>query len=257
MRETLRAFQQIARIDGVEGAALVGVQNHVLSERLDGEADALENAVASLRLLFRATEPAVRSLDLRFQGGRLLVIPVGGSLLVLRASLSTDLGVVLERSDAQASVLGRFGQENTEVPEAAGSLLPLAPLPEELPAPEGTALAGAALQGLARVIEAARKVLGGPVLRNYLRRTQQELAARWPWLATLQVDLNAAVSGVVEGQPEAGLALGCWAQRVLARASTVVPELGKLDVDSITEDLREPLRRSGFYEGLRTQGELR
>lgn len=248
MRATLRAFQQVTSTPGVEGAALVGVHQNVLSDRLDPFSEHLVGIASTARHVFRETQPSLHLLDLRFERGRVLLMPLGRVILLLRAPAEIEASALVALIQPHAAALGDFDP-----------LVPSVP-PPALTAPAEALPRGAALQLLQQVIDRARQDLGGAVLRNYLRRAQRDLLPRYPVLEHFDVDL----AGLITPRNAQALddrtlaaAAGAWCRATLERAAVVVPELGRADLRALAGRLAPGLESAGFFDFPTTQESTR
>jgi len=117
---------------------------------------------------------------------------------------------------------------------------------ERLPASEPRAAMVEVMNRLSRV---ATSVLGGPVVRNYLKKSQSTLTDDHPSLAPFAIDLKGMVTcsdlDDVDAR-ELGPAVRAWASAFIDRASQVVPELASTDLGELTSDLDPLLRPNGF-----------
>jgi hypothetical protein len=256
MRATLSAFQQVTRVPGVEGAALVGVQQNVLSDRLDPFSEHLIDIASTARHVFRETQPALHFLDLRFERGRVLLLPLGRVILLLRARAEIEANTLVGLIRPHTAALSDFESSAPSLPPpslapaAPPSLAPAAP-PSPAPAAPDRLPQGAAIEALQRVIDRARQDLGGAVLRNYLRRTQRDLQGRYPALEHFDIDLSGQITPRGAQPPdEASLAAaaGVWCRATLDRAAIVVPELGRLDLRAVVGRLAPGLESAGFFD---------
>jgi hypothetical protein len=100
-----------------------------------------------------------------------------------------------------------------------------------------------------RLSRIAAKTLGGPVVRNYLKKSQGALTDEHPALAPFAIDLKGTItcSALDEADPrELGPAVRAWADAFLRRAAQVVPELDRIDLGELTDDLASLLEPNGF-----------
>jgi hypothetical protein len=229
---------ELARALAVSGLALLGADRHVLAVGLLSGSDVgLAELASSARQLFRQTQPPLDWLALEFMSGHVAVMPVGDCLLVLQS----DVALVADHVVAQ--VTPRLIALTTAATNHTVSGAPPPAIVQHVASPE--LMAQHALEVLNRVARAARAGLGGPVVRNYLRKTRTALAE--PSLEIYQVDLEGVVTH--DGaQPFATCAaLGAWAQATRTRASVVITDLARVSLRELAGDLAGNLDGSGFF----------
>jgi hypothetical protein len=217
----------------IYAAAIFGADRSVAHLGFDERILGLTNVAATLRHVFRETTPPVRSLDLRFRSQRLLAAAIDDDLLLVRASLSAQIERLL-RTVSEA-------RTEPSAPRAA----PSAPV-----RPPGGLSPTLPFDALALVVEEARLRLGGPVIRNYLRKSRETVPAR-ERLREVEIDLSGRVTPKVvpiQHDPELARAMGAWARAFLQAASVVVPELAALDLRKVTARLGSELDAAGFHE---------
>lgn len=120
------------------------------------------------------------------------------------------------------------------------------PAAERQPATEPREALVEVMNRLSRI---AAKTLGGPVVRNYLKKSQGALTDEHPALAPFAIDLKGTItcSALDEADPrELGPAVRAWADAFLRRAAQVVPELDRIDLGELTDDLASLLEPNGF-----------
>jgi len=158
--------------------------------------------------------------DLLYAEGRLiLAVRSGGGLLVAMGSPSMDL----ERIRACAC-----SEVDADEPVAA-------PLDQVSSAPRLRAAETIddVSNWVSRVTVAARVSLGGPVIRNYLKKSIAALLPEHPILASLKIDLAGAVSfedAAGESPIDMAAAVAALLESFVLRAVVVAPELRGLDL---------------------------
>jgi hypothetical protein len=236
------AVTELAGALALRGVALFGADRAMLASGRLGGSDAQLLALAgSARQLFRQTQPPLSWINLEFTLGHVAVLLVGDNLLLLRSDAPLDPALVQAALAARAAALAAFsGEPRASLATGTGGASAATTAP-----PSPAHLAARALEALNVVARAARGVLGGPVVRNYLRKARTDL--REPVLEGYQVDLEGVVT-LPDGQPAATpRPLGAWAGALRTRASAVVPELGRGSLRAITPDHAAELAATGFY----------
>lgn len=202
-------------------AAAVLDDNAQVFERGFGErAPQLVETARVLSAMFRRASPPMAVADLLYAEGRIILAArSGGGLLVAMGSPSMDL----ERIRACAR-----SEANDDAPEAA-------PLDQVSSAPRLRAAETIddVSTWVSRVTVAARVSLGGPVIRNYLKKSISALLPAHPSLATLKVDLAGAVSfedAGGEDPVDMAAAVTALLESFVLRAAVVAPELRSIDI---------------------------
>jgi hypothetical protein len=230
----------------VEAAALFGVDRSVLHRGFGADAPALSEVAATLRHVFRETSPAVRSLDLRFAEGRILALPVEEDVLIVRAKVDASIEGLLASLDAARTA----ERVHIDTSTRSGTAHAPAPMPMPLPAPASVPDAALALEALDLLVARARGSLGGPVVRNYLKKSRERLGAPEA-LRPFEIELSGKITlrdPTTLREPGTLRAVGRWARAFLELAGAVAPDLGAEDLRALLGPISEPLGREGFFD---------
>jgi hypothetical protein len=195
----------------------------------------LEAVLRAARQLLRDTTPAVEVVDFRFADGRAIVSSIDQRVVLVRTTSSGDAAAILRGAASDARTIE---DELTQAPAPASSLV----LAAALAAPTRETVTSA----MNSVLLEARKHLGGPVIRNYLKRSRGDVAA----LGAITVGLDGKVadpSGADAASEDLVAGAGAWLRAFLTQASVVAPELSALDIVAITTEHDAALRPLGFY----------
>ncbi len=221
---------------GIGGVALMSDRSVVTSGSLAGSDRHLFALASSARHLFRQTQPALQWIQLEFGNAAVAMLPVGDHVLVLRSETPLTPTVVFAAVAAHHDALNAMAAAlATQRGAEAASTANDRPID----------LAAHALEALNLVVRAARVELGGPVVRNYLRKTRTSLAE--PSLEPYDVALDGSVTLAAGAATALPRALGAWAEATRVRASTVYLDLGRITLRAITAPLATPLAGAGFY----------
>lgn len=221
----------VVRPPFVLGLALVADDGRVAQRGFSANHDDLETILGVARHLIRETTPSVDHIELSFANGRIVFGNVGDRVVLVRAMIGPEARVVLDAARGEAFALAAGGDEAR----------PLV-APSEPPRVSRATLVAA----VNLVVEAARRDLGGPVIRNYLKKARGPA----PILASLTIGLDGKVadpSSADDADVELGRATGRWVRAFLAMASVVAPSIGALDLVAITSGLADPLRAIDFF----------
>ena len=102
---------------------------------------------------------------------------------------------------------------------------------------------------LRAVVGALRRHLGGPVVRNYLRRNLPSEGPARAYLAAFAIGLDASLTPPTSAPPKgATQAIGVWAASVLADGQGIIPALAELSLRDIAGDRAPTLAPSGFFD---------
>jgi hypothetical protein len=207
----------------VSAAAVVDEDARVFERGFGDRTPQLVATAKVLSRMFHRSSPPMALADLLYAGGRLILISrSAGGLLVAMGSPSIDV----ERLRACAAA---------DAPEAESHR---APSEEQASAPRIRAAETISdiSAWVARVTTRARASLGGPVIRNYVKKCIAGLLSEHPVLGSLKVDLAGAVS-FEDATDEDPVAMASAIAALLAsfvdRASVVAPELRELDVSAL------------------------
>jgi len=263
MREAVQLLQRAVARPGVEAAAIVGTERRVLQARFDENLQPALEIAQACRQLFRETTPPLRLLQLRFTHANLLVLPAGGHVLLVRAEKGLDPTELRRQLDSALNALAESEAiTHSRDATATGEQQPEAETGNPHPpseahdaglrtgtsvdAPSGHALLLAVMEA---AVGRARPLLGGPVLRNYLKRTRAPLLAAAPELEELDIDIDGGLDGDLRGEPSS-LAphMRRWVESFLERAARVVPEIAEVDVDDLLPEHATQLTALGFRE---------
>jgi hypothetical protein len=250
---------------GLDAAAFVPTARQCFVHGNFDEGALLEVA-ATARHVFRETQPAVPLIDLHFESGRLLVAPAGKGVLFLRAPsgpmdeelLEAQLAAARERlTDGRWEV--RNAAPDGAQGEASGAQPQAASRDASPPLSKDDVLA-ITLATVNLLAQSSRAHLGGAVIRNYMRGTQTELAAQYPFLKAFTTSLEGKTSladdtllrdGSVTADAVAS-AMGAWVRAYAERASRVAPEVARLDVRAMARSAGAGLEHTGFFAVITT-----
>lgn len=231
----------------------------------------LATAAATARHLFRDAAPPVAAIELRFDVCAVVFVPWGRGVVVVTTASQT-LSAVVETIVAArerlgvGTVLTGYGDRRpsqpprapAQVPVEAPAKLPVAAAPTAAPvrAAEAPALAPSpvpappsspppadfreALEGFLDAFHgAARERLGGPVIRNYLKKTKgtdQPVVER----SEIGLDGRIALPTSTLSAADAG-AIVAWIARFKEAASMVAPEIAALPLRKLGGARASPL----------------
>jgi hypothetical protein len=234
-----RAFQRAE----IVALAVVIPDGRVAQRGFGEEAAAIEPVLRAARQLLRETTPAIDAVDFRFALGRAVVGSVGDRVVLVRTASNDDARTVLRNAAMDANALSAE-LESVEPPasvtakvlavEAARAAAPLQARREHV------------AMALNLVLAEAKKHLGGPVIRNYLKKTRGDANE----LANVALGLDGQVTDPAPEQPateELAERAGGWLDAFLVTASVVAPDLRELDVVALTKELEPLLRPLQFY----------
>jgi hypothetical protein len=194
----------------VTAAAIFTFRREVIGNNMSQAAEALTDVIATARHVLFRTDPPVRLIDVAFAESRVLLIPFGRDVVVVRGDRA------LEVSDVLACVRsGDTREGNSEVSDIS----------KETPRPN-TSTEGLE-DGIAivmRAVMASRACVGGAVIRNYLKKAQAELAESHPSLGTMHVELDGRVTQA-EGSRLESSAAREWATALITRVRRIAPDL--------------------------------
>lgn len=242
-------IERALRSADVEAAALFGADRSVLHRGFGAHLPALSEVAATLRHVFKETSPAVRTLDLRFADGRIVVLPIDDDVLVLRTSSDASVEALVAELSVERTA------ERVYIDTRQRPQTPRAPVLARAPSARDAAPARAedapptlALDALARLVEHARQGLGGPVIRNYLRKARERLGAPEA-LRPFEIELSGKVGARDPvADPETVRAVGRWARTFLALAGTVAPDIAAVELRALMGELAPRLERLGFFD---------
>lgn len=226
---------------GALGAAVVDPEAAILQSRLDDRVEVLRDLARSFEPVARSASPPLRLLELGFADRRLVLVPAAHRMIAFTVDHDADPHAILDHAEREIASLDAAAGTLTSEASAAADEAPEEETAEET---QGAAL----LEVINRVSARARETLGGPVVRNYLKKARADLNEER--LEVLRVDLAAFVS-LPDGESLAapatlGPAMRAWAEAFLARAAAVVPELAEYDLDRASRDLAPILETTGF-----------
>jgi hypothetical protein len=245
-----RALEDAFGAHAVSALALFSADRDVYHRGFGDDVSALGEVAATLRHVFRETSPVVDTIDLRFETARLLAMLLDESVLVVRvpddlvpdALMTIARRHLAERAAAASSPLA--GEAEAAGEERA------APTPSTSPEPAALTLA---IEALGRVTTHARTSLGGPVIRNYLRRARAALGEPAS-LRVFDVDLKGEVRASVEtADDEVVTDAGQWCGEFLRQVAAIAPELARSDLRALMGPLAATLASRGFF-GAQTNG---
>ena len=192
----------------------------------------LEAILRAARRLLRDTTPAIDVVDFHFDRGRAIVGSFDERTVIVRTTSGEDAGAILRGAAGDA--------RRIEEELAAPALQQVAPPVVAEPTRGLVALA------MNAVLVEARKHLGGPVIRNYLKRSRPDA----PALLAITIGLDGRVadpSSDDRATEELVASSGDWLRGFIAQASVVAPELSAIDVVLVTAEHDAVLRPLGFY----------
>ena len=231
MRASVAAIEAILRSPGVLGAGFIGADRTVLSSRLGASTDQLLQISAASRAIFRDVNPT--HLDLRFSGGRVVLMPSADGLVLVKASASASAAELRALVTGIASSVETGGVAKAAPPATASTI-------------DDTTEATAVLRA---VVGALRRHLGGPVVRNDLRRNLPSEGPARAYLAAFAIGLDASLTPPTSAPPKgATQAIGVWAASVLADGQGIIPALAELSLRDIAGDRAPTLAPSGFFD---------
>jgi hypothetical protein len=228
------AAQHVFSSPGLRAIAVVVADGRMGHRGFGADVARLEAVIRAARQLLRDTTPAIEVVDFRFDQGRAIVGSVDDRTVILRTTSVDDAGAILRGAAGDArSIEDELGGPTSRAVEPAVVL-----------ARETTRGDVAAAMNL--VLVEARRHLGGPVIRNYLKKAR--LPA--PTLQAITIGLDGRVtdpSGDDAASEELVESAGDWLRGFLVQASVVAPELAALDVGAVTAEHDAALRPLGFY----------
>jgi hypothetical protein len=230
--------------------AVVIPDGRVAQRGFGGDAAAIEPVLRAARQLLRETTPAIDVVDFRFALGRAVVGSVGDRVVLVRTASNDDARAVLSNAAMDANALSAE-LESAEAPASVTAKVlavdPGAPaVPEAVAAAPAQARREHVATALNLVLVEAKKHLGGPVIRNYLKKSRGDANE----LANVAIGLDGQVTDPAPEQPateELGARAGGWLDAFLVTASVVAPDLRELDVVALTKELEPLLRPLQFY----------
>jgi hypothetical protein len=234
-----RAFQRVE----IVALAVVIPDGRVAQRGFGGEAVAIEPVLRAARQLLRETTPAIDVVDFRFASGRAVVGSVGDRVVLVRTASNDDARAVLRDAALDANALS--AELESVEPPASVTAKVLTVEAARAAAPIQARRAHVAM-ALNLVLAEAKKHLGGPVIRNYLKKSRGDANE----LANVAVGLDGQVTDPAPEQPateELAERAGAWLDAFLVTASVVAPELRELDVVALTKELEPLLRPLQFY----------
>ena len=221
---------------GIGGVALMSDRSVVTSGSLAGSDRHLFALASAARHLFRQTQPALQWIQLEFGHAAVAMLPVGDHVLVLRSETALTPTVVFAAVAVHHDALHAMA--------AALAIERAVEVASKASGGPGD-FAAHSLEALNLLVRAARVELGGPVVRNYLRKTRTSVAD--PSLEPYDVALDGSVTLATGAATALPRALGTWAEATRVRASTVYLDLGRTTLRAITAPLATQLAGSGFY----------
>jgi predicted regulator of Ras-like GTPase activity (Roadblock/LC7/MglB family) len=218
-------LESLSTVEGVRAAALFGADKRVVECGFGERVLALAEAAATARHIFKETHPIVRLLSLEYQTARILLMSIDGGVLVIEAQERANIRLILRSVEDFTTVV----QSSEKAPE---SDVPCAPL-----------------EAMNLISRASRVHLGGPVIRNYMKKAQTELLAKHSHLRHFTVGLDGSIAKIDETSngDNVGPALGAWARAFLVRVAIVVPELAGTDLRHLTQPILRQLEPTGFF----------
>jgi hypothetical protein len=229
--------------------AVVIPDGRVAQRGFGGDGPAIEPVLRAARQLLRETTPAIDAVDFRFALGRAVVGSVGDRVVLVRTASNDDARAVLRDAALDANALSAE-LESVEPPASVTAKV----LAVDTGAPAAAAAKPAQAQArrehvvvaLNLVLAEAKKHLGGPVIRNYLKKSRGDANE----LANVALGLDGQVTDPAPEQlatEELGARAGGWLDAFLVTASVVAPDLRELDVVALTKELEPLLRPLQFY----------
>jgi hypothetical protein len=171
--------------------------------------------------------------------------PVGDAVVLVQTRSVADARIVLRDSaldaDAISAELDALG--SGQVPRAGEVTVDAAPV---------EALRLHVAQALNAVLAEAKKHLGGPVIRNYLKKSRPDAKE----LANVTLGLDGQVTDPAPEQlatEELGQSAGEWLEAFFVQASVVAPELRDIDVLAVTAEQEAFVRPLRFYAACTTR----
>lgn len=273
MRETIRAMNRLLEPEGVEGVALVASDSTVFMTGFASDAATIVEMTGSARHIFRQTRPRPFLLDLAFRRGRVLVLPIAGTVIWLQTAYEVEAFAVVRELDrhlrtiealdlCQSGVLADngSGQDAPKAPSLTHARRPLPGRHAPMTPNPASPLSGhtsvrplplpAALDILAAAAEQALKTLGGPVVRNYLRKSRKRLTEdHRSQLDDVDIDLEAQLDAAsLRDDPAVIAALGAWTRAFIHQTAAVIPEMTRIDLDVLAGDAAPTLAAAGFFK---------
>jgi hypothetical protein len=228
--------------------AVVIPDGRVAQRGFGREAAAIEPVLRAARQLLRETTPAIDAVDFHFALGRAVVGSVGDRVVLVRTASNDDARTVLRDAAMDANAMS--AELESVEPPASVTAKVLAVDTAAPAAPAAAAPAQARREHVAKALNAvlaeAKKHLGGPVIRNYLKKSRGDANE----LANVALGLDGQVTDPAPEQlatEELALRAGGWLDAFLVTASVVAPELRELDVVELTKELEPLLRPLQFY----------
>ncbi|MEM9695559.1 MAG: hypothetical protein AAGA56_23645 [Myxococcota bacterium] len=275
MRETFHALNRLLAPPEVDGVALVASDSTVFMSGLAFPAETLAELSGSARHLIRQTRPEFQLIDLSFDEGRLILVPAGAAVVWLSAHSSADaselvrgledellrvneldlcqsqVGPESERLEARApESTTRYPSTRAPAPKDIERLVEEKCEPMQEFADVGESDVNVVLEAAARaVVSHVAATLGGPVIRNYLKRSQKALLGDYPWLASIDVSIAGELSfgSVLDAVERPGPAMGAWMKGFMERAGAIVPDIDRDLRGVVSEASVATLDRCGFF----------
>jgi len=225
---------------GALGAAVVDPEAAVLQSRLDDRVEVLRDLARSFSPVARQMNPPARRLELGFGDRRLVLLPSGQRMVAFTVGTDTSIDALLAEAEPALAAL------------AGGTLAAPSPQPAPTVAVPATPQAqlAALLAAVNRVAEHAGRTLGGPVVRNYLKKSRE--TAEDPRLDEIRLDLSGRASlpddHGIEDPGDLGASVRLWVDAFVQRASAVDRDIADLDVEVACHDLQPALTGTGFLK---------
>lgn len=238
----------------LDAAAVWRADIGIVSEGVLGQDEALADLASRARQIFRQTHPTVTHLHLEFAATTLSVVMYGDDVLLLRSSKMFALTDVVAALQPIANGTGsrprpatmNAGQPNAGTGTAASSAASSANVDGVRRPPVDQRIA---LDAVNLVITFLRNTVGGPVLRNYLKKSRVTLLDSLPNLASYDIDLRGEISLANGGTVASGAELGSWLATMWRSIEAIATVTSTTTIREITRALDEQLTPIGFYGG--------
>jgi len=217
----------IAADPRIVAAGIFAEDRGAWSVGLAADSEALRKIIATTRHLLLKTQPPAQKIEFNFARSRLVLTQLESVIVLLQVRGPQDV------SDLLHSIVERVRAAQSQSHHRA---------PVD---------ADRALSLLNRIVASARKSIGGPVIRNYLKKSRAQISTQYPSLDRFDVSLSGEVT-----QPPSSLnrdardieSIGAWARAFVTIAATVAPDLHRLNVRELSGDDEHALDASGFFQ---------
>lgn len=225
----------------------------VVSAGAIGKDEELAELASRARQIFRQTHPVVTHLHLEFASTTLSVVMYGEDVLLLRSSRMFALTDVVAALQPIANGTGSRPRPATPHGAAVVGTAAMADGETPVATPTGTTRPRGdervALEAVNLVVTFLRNTVGGPVLRNYLKKSRVTLLDSLPNLASYDIDLRGEISLAGGGSVASGAELGSWLATTWRSMAAVAAVTATTSIREITRALDEQLTPIGFYGG--------